>query len=53
MNYGAMAAPPIPAGGFKASGYGRENAPGGSEDFLETQSFFLGPELPSQNCDAR
>jgi hypothetical protein len=53
MNYSAMADPAIPAGGFKASGYGRENAPGGPDDFLETQSFFLGPDLASQNCDAR
>jgi hypothetical protein len=53
MNYSVMADPPVPAGAFKASRYGRENAPGGPDDFLETQSFFLGPDLASQNCDAR
>jgi hypothetical protein len=48
-----MAGPAIPANGFKPPGYGHENAPGGPDDFLETQSFFLGFGLASQNCGTR
>ena len=52
MSYSAMVDPAIPAGGVMASGYGREDAPGGPEDFLETQSPFLGPDRASERCDA-
>jgi hypothetical protein len=45
--------PSIPAGGVTASGYGREDGPGGPDDFLETQSLFLGPDRASERCDAR
>jgi hypothetical protein len=54
MSYSAMVDPAIPAGGHTASGYGREDAPGGPDDFLETQqSLFLGPDRASERCDAR
>jgi hypothetical protein len=53
MKYSAMVDPAIPTGGVTASGYGREDVPGGPEDFLETQSFFLGHDRASERCDAR
>ena len=53
MSYGAMVDPAIPAVGVTASGYGREGAPTGPDDFLETQSLFLGPDRASERWDAR
>ena len=53
MSYSAMVERAIPAGGVTASGYGREDAPTGPDDFLETQSLFLGPDRASERWDAR
>ena len=53
MNYSAFVDPAIPAGGVTASGYGPEDAPGGPDDFLGTQSLFLGPDRASERCNAR
>jgi hypothetical protein len=53
MSDSATVDPAIPAGGLTASEYGREDALGGPEDFLETQSLFLGPHRGSERCDAR
>jgi hypothetical protein len=53
MNYSTMTEPAIGAGGFNASRYAYENAPGCPDDFLETESIFLGRDLVSKNGDAR
>ena len=53
MSYSAMVEHAIPAGGATASGYGREDAPTGLDDFLDTQSLFLGPDRASERWDAR
>jgi hypothetical protein len=53
MSYSTTVAPAIPAGGVTAFGYGREDAPSGLDDFLETQSLFLGPDRASEKGDAR
>jgi hypothetical protein len=53
MSYSVLVDPAIPAGGVTASGYGREDAPGGPDDFLETQSLFLGPDRASERGGAR
>ena len=39
------------AGGL--SFYGREDAPGGPDDFVETQWLLLGPDRASERWDAR
>jgi hypothetical protein len=53
MNSNAMVGLAIRAGGFKASRYGHENAPGGSDDdSLETRSLFLGLDLALESGDA-
>ena len=43
----------IPAGGVTASGYRRDDAPGGPDNYLETQSLGLSPGRGSGSCDAR
>jgi len=48
-----LADPAYPAGGATAFRYGREDAPDGPDDFLETQSLFLGPDRSSERGDAR
>jgi hypothetical protein len=53
MSYSALIDPASPASGVTASGYGREDAPGGPDDFPETQSLVLGPAGVSERCEAR
>ena len=53
MSDSATVDPAIPAGGLTASEYGREDAPTGPDDFLGTQSLFLGPDRASERWDAR
>jgi hypothetical protein len=53
MSYSAMVDPAIPAGGVTGSGYECEDAPSGPDDFLETQSLFLGPDRGSERGDAQ
>jgi hypothetical protein len=45
MNYSTMAEPAIGGGGW--------NAVSGPDDFLETESTFLGRDLASENGEAR
>jgi hypothetical protein len=52
MSYSAVGSPAIPLDGLKGTGYGRENAPGGPGDSLETQSLVFGLDLASDNGDA-